>query len=766
MRKLFLFFFVLSFLFFCSTIRAQGLEDFLEKSLEELLDIEIITASKRAEKVQHAPATIYVITEADILTYGYQDLQEALKGIPSVYLYNPHSWVWGGQRGFVSNFSQTLLMLNGREVNNLIALEGFISKQFATHNIKQIEILASPGSALYGANALAGIVNIITKDASADYEGVEIGFDFGSFNTKALNIVFGKKVNKDLKISGSTRLYSSDEEDFSDWVSNIDEFLPGWADKDYAKSYENFGAYRNFSQGIPVNLRTDYKGMHAGVNFYYNKQSHGLEQPKWDLTDNEDNRRFEIWYGGIDKKLRENLNLKADYSLTRSWLWGRYYSALWPIARLQNPSFIDFFQFDEWIPNKGDRAGHTFRMKKYDREKAVILDVTTSEDLILQEYYSSFADYLIDQGLIDGNRITTDDVHKYFTHIYTNKNSRGSLRDKFDFQLDYSPEEGHNITAGYTYDNINYVGLVVTDAGKGLGATYDIPVDLSKRNPVYDARKHGIFVQYQGKMIEDQLWLTIGGRWDNQNHYGSTLNLRSGLVYKPLKSSTFKLLYGEAFREPNAFEQAGNPGIKPAKLRSLEIVYSQDVQDIIRNDIILYFSKVTNFLGSVGSLIGSGVTSIDKQTTNGIEDVLKFKKKNLNGMIAFAYLFKAQVISKDDVEKEGDVLGIPDLKLSLGLSYAISNNLRVGVLNHFVNKYEAIGGSSGNVITIDSYNDLSLTFSIHKFQLFDAETNVDFYFTVKNVLNQKFYHANIRRSGTEKFLQNGRMVLSRLTFHL
>lgn len=102
---------------------------------------EVFSASKLIENRNLAPATVYVITEEDIISNGYTDLKDILENTAGITVIDPNFFVFGGQRGYVGNFSQTLLLINGREVQNLIAAETFISYQFATHNIKQVEII-------------------------------------------------------------------------------------------------------------------------------------------------------------------------------------------------------------------------------------------------------------------------------------------------------------------------------------------------------------------------------------------------------------------------------------------------------------------------------------------------------------------------------------------------------------------------------------------------------------------------------------------------
>ncbi len=750
------------------TFDTAYVSDLFSMSLEDMQNIKITSASKLEEDLLTAAASVYVITGEDIEKYGYRDLQEALKSVPSVYLSNPHSWVWGGQRGFLSNFSQTLLMVNGREVNNIIAFEGFISNQFSTYNIKQIEVVASPASAIYGANALAGVINIITKEVDKDYDGFELYVDAGSFNTKAISILFAKNLSKDLRISGSARYYTSDEEDFSRWTSNLEEFVPGWKDKEYAENYNGFGQYKNFSMSIPVNFQVDYKGIYAGVNAYYNLQSHGMEKASWDYTNNEDLRNFQLWYAGYSGKITDKLSVKLDYSNVRSKFWGRYSSGFWPTARLENPGYIEHYNFTNWTPNSGDRAGNEFQMIDYNRSNALVYDATLGDSLILQNYYSSFASYLIDQDIIDKDNITKDDVSKYFGHIYTNKESRGSLRDKIDLQFDYRFNNKHHLTFGYTFDYVNYVGLVVTDAGIGVGATYDIPVDLSKRNDVYTSIKNGIYAQYNGELLTDKLWLTFGARWDNQNHYGNSINPRGGVVYKPHKNTVLKALYNEAYREGNVFELSGKPDLDPAKLRGGELSFHQEIGKNIHTEFVYYNNTVSNFLGSVGSIIGENVTSVESQNVQGIENLTRFKINKFSGFFNAAYIISANQKATDKTTGDKvvvDLLGLPDLKMSLGVSYDITSHIGVSILNHYVSSMDAIGGSSGSKIKIDGYNDLSFNLIFKSYSIND-NAKLTFNISVKNLLNQEYYHPNIRRSGTEKFLQNSRALFARLAIKI
>ncbi len=292
--------------------REEALQELLALDIEDLLAVNVTTVSKKSESALLAPGTIYVITEEEINRNGWRFLQDALKTVPSIYLYNPQSWVWGGQRGLVSNFSQTLLMINGREVNNLIASEAFISRQFATYNIKRIEVMASPGSALYGANALAGVINIITRDADPNYSGVEIALDYGSFNSRGVSFTFGKRLGA-WRFSGSGMAYASDEADFTKFVQDTENFSKGWADNSLAA--KSINAYENPSASQPLNLQIDYQDFYLGVNYYKNRQSHGQEKLRWDYTRGEDYREMSLFYGGGNTQIKDEKTKKIPVIL-------------------------------------------------------------------------------------------------------------------------------------------------------------------------------------------------------------------------------------------------------------------------------------------------------------------------------------------------------------------------------------------------------------------------------------------------------------------
>jgi outer membrane receptor protein involved in Fe transport len=139
-----------------------------ELSLEELLNVPIVTATKTAVKLVDVPAASSVITRQDILRYGYRNLSEALARIPEAYMhYEGHNFGVDFRGFFANNVARrTLYLINGHRINDRFHFGDFYPDVVGDlQDVEQIEVIRGPGAALYGSVALLGVVNIITRDA-------------------------------------------------------------------------------------------------------------------------------------------------------------------------------------------------------------------------------------------------------------------------------------------------------------------------------------------------------------------------------------------------------------------------------------------------------------------------------------------------------------------------------------------------------------------------------------------------------------------------
>jgi outer membrane cobalamin receptor len=152
---------------------AAGIEELQQLSLEELSEIAVTSVSKSAEPLRRAPATVYVITQADIVRSGATSIPEILRLAPNLRLtqltsssYSVSARGFGGNSA-AQNFSNKILMLiDGRSVYSPLYSGIYLDAQDVNiADIDRIEVIGGAGATLWGANAMNGVINIITRTA-------------------------------------------------------------------------------------------------------------------------------------------------------------------------------------------------------------------------------------------------------------------------------------------------------------------------------------------------------------------------------------------------------------------------------------------------------------------------------------------------------------------------------------------------------------------------------------------------------------------------
>jgi iron complex outermembrane recepter protein len=153
-----------------SPVYAQddSLSALLSLSMDELVNVKIVSASRRPESQRRASAAVFVITGEDIRRSGATNLPDALRLVPGVQVARIQSGQWAvTSRGFNSRTANKLLVLvDGRSVYSPF-FSGVLwdAQDHMVEDIDRIEVVRGPGAALWGSNAVNGIINVITKDA-------------------------------------------------------------------------------------------------------------------------------------------------------------------------------------------------------------------------------------------------------------------------------------------------------------------------------------------------------------------------------------------------------------------------------------------------------------------------------------------------------------------------------------------------------------------------------------------------------------------------
>ncbi|MGE5623311.1 MAG: TonB-dependent receptor plug domain-containing protein [Bacillota bacterium] len=154
--------------------------------------VSIATGSR--QPLRRAPAVATVITAEDIAAMGATDLDEVLETVPGIHVSraaNSYSSIYVIRGIYSAQNPQVLMLLNGIPVTTtFIGNKGNLWGGYPVAHIARVEIIRGPGSALYGADAYAGVINIITKDA-ADVAGTEFGARAGSFHGRSAWVQHG-----------------------------------------------------------------------------------------------------------------------------------------------------------------------------------------------------------------------------------------------------------------------------------------------------------------------------------------------------------------------------------------------------------------------------------------------------------------------------------------------------------------------------------------------------------------------------------------------
>src|SRR6266851_5528118 len=157
------------------------LPDLSQVSLEDLMNIEITSASRKEQRAADVPAAVFVITHEDIRRSGMTTIPDLLRLAPGVEVAQINSNKWAvSVRGFNAMYANKLLVLvDGRSVYNRI-FSGVLwdTEDLVLDDIDRIEVIRGPAAAMWGANAVNGVTNIVTKTA-ADTEGGLARVDVG-----------------------------------------------------------------------------------------------------------------------------------------------------------------------------------------------------------------------------------------------------------------------------------------------------------------------------------------------------------------------------------------------------------------------------------------------------------------------------------------------------------------------------------------------------------------------------------------------------------
>jgi outer membrane receptor protein involved in Fe transport len=282
-----------------------------ELPLEQLMQVQtVMSASRFEQSSSEAPSAVSVLTAQDIREYGWRTLADALAALPGLYVSSDRNYSYLGARGFLrpgDYDSRFLLLIDGIRTNDSvydqasIGTEGILDMDL----VERIEYVPGPGAAVYGSNALFGVINVITKSGSA-LNGLQAAQSFGSGGEHRTRVSYGRHAQ-----DGSDMLLSAS----SYQRSGGDLYFP-----EFDTAGQNHGVARGLDWDRSRNL---FAKLHRnGFTFTagYVARTKGIPTASFGAVfDAPDSTRDTQLFANLAHEAR----LNPDLTLSASLFWGR-----------------------------------------------------------------------------------------------------------------------------------------------------------------------------------------------------------------------------------------------------------------------------------------------------------------------------------------------------------------------------------------------------------------------------------------------------------
>ncbi|HZW12837.1 MAG TPA: TonB-dependent receptor [Noviherbaspirillum sp.] len=522
-------------------VMGQGTAQASEKQLdlaampiEQLLTLEVYSASKFVQKRSEAPATVSVVTAADIKAFGWRNLADILRSMRGLYVTDDRNYSYLGARGFLrpgDYNTRFLLLVDGNRSNDSVYDQAAIGSEFIldVDLIDRVEFVSGPGSSIYGANAFFGVINIITKHGR-DMLGPQVAVDVGSHGARKARASFGSRDKQGAEFLISASGFRDDGKDLYfpefDTPAN-NNGVARRLDHDRGESVFMKGAMGPFSLSVAHSERRKGIPTAAFSQVFNDPRSHTVDTQS-----------------SVDFGYRAELGSQTE--LSSRLYWGRYdYDG-------------DYVPQDD--PAMVNRDGA--RARWWGGEAKLVTSRYAGHKLVLGAEYR-----------------------------------RDYQRDQFNFNVD------------------PYQVLLQDDRG---------------------GYRSGVYAEDE-IVLRENLLFNAGLRYD---HNGSpsegAVNPRLALIYRASEATTFKGIYGTAFRAPNAYElyyqvlseggQKANPDLESERIRSVELSAEHYLSADARVTASVFRNKVSNLISQAWDPVEELLVfqNTDKATAHGVE--LEFEK--------------------------------------------------------------------------------------------------------------------------------------------
>lgn len=521
---------------------AADTTDYAQLSLEELLNVEISGATRIGTvSANQAPATVITVSEEDIRRHGYRSLLDVMRMIPEIKIETLNDSRWHSDysiRGVMGN-DHFIILLDGVRISSPTNEQLPIIENFPVHMAKTVEILFGPASAVYGADAFTGVVNIITKKPSEAGKFVQTTLQGGTFDSRTANISMGEVVGKNVEIRLSGQLHH-------------DATPPFW--RFYGSDYANING------GLSTGTFQTRFGPQTPRNLVYSEP----QQPVF----------ASAFHGAVSWK---------------NWTGTFFMNDVHVPSSLVNSPDNAVYNSDVFLGHRLSVGNITHKFNEGRLES--ISQITGSKYQIEPEsnfrnvYSAMEPAYKYSEGWM----LKVEQLISYeFSELVTL--SGGLNHDRF-----ISYPRGHDLERPFL-GNGRPSGVIVNTRYPNNPAGIMAPM------PRIVYQNTGGFVQAKTG-FSSKITVTAGTRVDYDSRFGLTVNPRLGLVWTPAEKLTVKALAGSAFLAPSpqrAYEQFGgfysldngttyqsgffhlpNPDLDPQTMRMFELTSRYRISDAL-----------------------------------------------------------------------------------------------------------------------------------------------------------------------------------------
>lgn len=602
---------------------SSGTLDVFNMSLEELNKVEVSIATGNAVPIDKVPSTASVISAAEIEAMGASNLNDVLETVPGLHVslssLSRLDSVYS-IRGIHTGFNpQVLLLLNGVPVQFNSSGGRPTLFRMPVSGIERVEIIRGPGSAIYGADAFAGVINVITKDFSSST--TEIGAKTGSFGGR--EFWFQTKADfNDVKIAFNSTVSQSDGDESRKVDSDLQSILDA--------------ALGTQASLAPSALSTRYQVIDHHLSVNSNRFSVNLTN--WNTINAGEGA------GGaqaIDPQGRDDARL---------WLTDIKYK-LFQSDRFESYFKANYSKFDEQA-----------QFVLLPKNTLVPIGADGNIDFGAPVGVVKFTD-----GLIGNPGGLSRDLQGEWVSLFNGVESHRFRLAVGARHQSLESRESKNFGPG-VLDKVP-LPSVVDGTLTNVSNTPNIFMSSSERTVRY------ISIQDEWNATES-LSLTSGVRYDSYTDFGDTLNPRLGLVWAVTQKFTTKIIYGSAFRAPSFSElyyknnpvSLGNRNLKPETLKSREVSFTYLPARGLQATLTLFDYRTRDMIDFVTSSSNSGMKNaqnFDSQHGKGGELEVVWKPT-----------YKLQLVAnyslQDSTNKSGfEVADAPREQFKAGVNYSL-----------------------------------------------------------------------------------------------